>query len=77
MGPAQGYFSFSFMPLAVDANEAARAADATKNVDAYAELIQSLDDRGFTFVSECWESMTARARNKITYIGAKAFVNLR
>ena len=37
-------------PLAEDANEEARAADATKNADAYAELIQCLDDRSLTLV---------------------------
>ena len=37
-------------PLAEDANKEARAADATKNADAYAELIQCLDDRSLTLV---------------------------
>lgn len=39
-----------FTPLAEDANEQARTADTTKNADAFAELIQCLDDRSLTLV---------------------------
>ena len=39
-----------FTPLAEDANEDTRAADATKNIDAFAELIQCLDDRSLTLI---------------------------
>ena len=39
-----------FTPLAEDANEDTRAADATKNIDVFAELIQCLDDRSLTLI---------------------------
>ena len=39
-----------FTPLAEDANEETRAADATKNADVFAELIQTLDDRSLTLI---------------------------
>jgi hypothetical protein len=36
------------MPLAEDATNKARAADSMKNADAFAVLIQCLDDRSLT-----------------------------
>ena len=38
------------MPLAPDASEEATAADSVKNADAFAELIQYLDDRSLSLV---------------------------
>ena len=40
-----------FTPLAEGANEDTRAADATKNTDAFAELVQCLDDRSLTLIN--------------------------
>lgn len=37
-------------PLAEDSNEETRTSVATKNADAFAELIQCLDDRSLTLV---------------------------
>lgn len=37
-------------PLADDASEAARTTDATKNADAFAEMIQCLDDRSLSLI---------------------------
>jgi hypothetical protein len=41
-------YDMILMPLAEDATNKARAADSMKNADAFAGLIQCLDDRSLT-----------------------------